>query len=438
MKNYKVYYPNREIGVSHYPMPASKAKVISPENIEFLKFTTNKQNQVLLYIHIPFCEKVCSFCPYNKILYDNKKVEEYLKCLYTEIEWYSKEDYVQKSVINAIYFGGGTPNLLTTEQISNLIAFIKKKFILNHNAEITVEGNSHKFTETKIKALKDMGVNRISLGVQTFNTQLGQLLEVPHTCEDAIRTIKSIKDIGIEKLSIDLMYNIPNQSIASWMEDIKKAVELKIDHITLFHLILIPQTKLFYKVQNNEMIVHDLDGELEMYEKAMNYLLKAGYHQESTYDFALENKGSVYGIKHFKDHNDILGLGLGSFGEINNYCYINDGKFDNYISTIQSGKLPILLQDHVNDDEKINALMSMGLRMLEVDLKSCEVNVFSQFAEQIMVLAQNKLIEITDGKIRLTTTGKLWGNNICKEFYSDKYKQKLPSWKRMEELAKIK
>jgi oxygen-independent coproporphyrinogen-3 oxidase len=435
------YYKSREIGVSLYPMPATQVKPIKPINMQFLKDEENRKNQLLLYIHIPFCEKMCSFCPYNKILFKEDKVEEYLQCLYQEIEWYTREDYIKNSVVNAIYFGGGTPNLLTLGQLTGLLTVLREKFHFSPEIEITVEGNPHKFSRDKIQTLKNYGVNRISLGIQTFNTELGKLLEVSHSTDDAVNVIKQIQDSKIDKLSIDLMYNLPNQTMEMWMEDIRQAVEYKIDHITLFHLVLIPNTKLFNKVQNKELSVQDLTGEIRMYEAAMKYLFEAGYHQESTYDFALEHKECLYGVKHYKEQNDILGLGLGSFGQLNGFCYINDGKYDNYLAAVRGGSLPVLLMDKVEEKEKLHALLSMGLRMLEVDLdklpEACG-NVFELFSQQILILAKHNLLEVTGGKIRLTDKGKLWGNNICKEFYSEDYKQKLPAWQRMEDLAKNK
>jgi oxygen-independent coproporphyrinogen-3 oxidase len=446
MKNldnyFELLYPRREIGVSHYPMASSPISNSDLSSLNFLETNeiSNKKG-MLLYFHIPFCDKICSFCPYNKIKFDESKVDKYLNALLKEMGWYKSKNYISKSKIDAIYFGGGTPSILTSEQLIDLLNQIKEGFDLSPEVEITIEGNPHKFTEDKLFKLFDKGVNRISLGIQTFSDEIGQLIEIPHTSDEAITVISKIKTIGFPNLSIDLMYNLPAQTMESWKKDLEKAISLKIDHITLFPLVVVPETKLFQRIKSGELSIGNLREELEMFQFASEFLTSNGYHQESTYDFALPNKSNNYGEKHFKDRYDLLGLGMGSFGEINNYCYINNGRFDDYIISVENNQLPILLQNFVSEEDKIYSILAMGLRTLEVNLSKFDhfnINPFSLFPNQLMKLTENNLIEISNGKIKLTDKGKLWGNNICKEFYSEEYKKSLPAWQRMEELARNK
>ncbi len=444
MKNadnyFELLYPKREIGVSHYPMPSSQVLSMDLKCLSFLETGRNiDEKGLLLYLHIPFCGKICSFCPYNKIKFDESKVERYLNALLKEMEWYSSKEYISESKIEAVYFGGGTPNILSGDQLIYLLDMIKDSFNLSRDAEITIEGNPHNFDDDKLLKLYNAGVKRISLGIQTFDDEIGKLIEIPHTSEEAVSVISKIKRIGFPNLSIDLMYNLPAQTMESWINDLETAASLKVEHITLFHLVTVPETKLFNRIRNGELHTGGLREELEMFQSAVDILVSKGYNQETTYDFALPNKSNLYGEKHFKERYDLLGLGMGAFGEINSHCYINNGKFDEYVSAVENNKLPVLMHNTVSDEDKMYSIIAMGLRTLEVNLAEFgryNENPFGLFQNQLQKLAEKDLIEITGGKIRLTGKGKLWGNNICKEFFSEEYKKLLPAWQRMEEMAR--
>jgi len=433
---FEVLYPRREIGVSHYPMPSLPVADKSLKSLDFLNQRPKPNNGMLLYLHIPFCETFCSFCPYNKIKIDLAKVKKYLLSLTKELTWYSQTQYVAQSTIDAVYFGGGTPSLLTSNELRDLLQTIKAHFRLSAALEITVEGNASSFNEEKLTMLKNEGVNRISLGIQTFNDRIGIPLNLPHSSAQAIEIIQKIKKLHFPNLSIDLMYNLPGQSMDAWKKDIEQAVFLNIDHITLFHLVVVPTTALFRKVQNRELFVQDLHNELMMFHEGARNLILNGYQQQSTYDFGLPGKFHIYAVKHFVEKYDLLGLGMGSFGEINRKTYINSGNFAEYVDSVENNQLPIHLQNEVVADEDIHAQFSMGLRFLEVDFSGFKEEASRRFFKVFQRLLKKDLIVISNEKIALTQKGKLWGNNICKEFYSDEYKLSIPGWQRMEELAK--
>lgn len=434
-------YSRREIGVSHYPMPSTPILNTDLSGLNFLESDRDSGKKgLLLYLHIPFCKKICSFCPYNKIIFDEAKVERYLMGLRKEMKWYGDKEYIAKSKIEAVYVGGGTPTYLDTVQLTWLLDCIREQFELDQSVEITIEGNPHGLDENKLLKLYEAGVTRISLGIQTFHDEIGKIIEIPHTSAEAVDVITKIKQIGFEKLSIDLMYNLPGQTDELWKKDLEKAIALKIDHITLFHLVTVPETRLFKRFETGELQQRSTCEELKMYQSAVDFLISNGYIQETTYDFALPNKANLYGEKHFKKGYDLLGLGMGAFGEINKRCYINNGNFNEYISAVENDRLPISLQDIVSSEDKQHAVLVMGLRMLEVELNEFrlyKVNPFGVYQEQLLALVEKNLIEITAGKIRLTDKGRMWGNNICKEFYSESYKKSLPAWQRMEQIARI-
>lgn len=440
---YELVYSKRTIGVAHYPMAST---FLESKNITELNFLNSfchdtDSNAMLLYCHIPFCSSICSFCPYNKIQFQADKITKYLAALLVEIDLYSKTKYIASKNIEAIYFGGGTPSVLNILQLENLIKTIKAKFNLTNDVEITVEGNAASFSTEKLIKLRELGVDRISLGVQTFNKEICKILEVPHSPIMTTEVIRKARQIGFRNIAIDLMYNLPKQTTKIWQEDLMRAVSLKIDNITLFPLVVVPTTKLWQQVKKSELIVRDIHNELSMFDYAIDFLQNNGYLQVSTYDFVHGNNVHNYAEKHFKYGYELLGMGVSAFGEINNTTYINVGEVDKYINLIKSGKLPIHMKDKVAEKEKIHALMAMGLRYLEVDFNKFESiqrkTILQKFDLLFNTLQTKNLINISDGKISLTRKGKLWGNNICKEFYSDEYKKTLPAWERVEALAKI-
>lgn len=440
-EKYELYYLKREIGISHYPMPASEAPEYPLTNADFLNSQPEEEIHMLVYVHIPFCEHICPFCPYHKIVYEEKQAEVYVERLLEEIKAYADTPYIQKAVVDAVYFGGGTPSCLSEKQLMKILKILKDHLRFGGEPEITVEGNPHTFSQSKMQTLKEAGVNRISFGIQTFEEKMAQFMEVPHSPKEAAEAIKNAKTTGFEKVSIDLMYHLPGQSIEAWMSDVERAVLSEADHITLFPFVQIPGSRICKKMQQENRMVSSLETELKMCQCAADFLQNQGYKQESTYDFAKPGKESLYGKLHFQQHLDLLGLGMGAFGEVNRRCYINTGDFKDYLRHVNDGRFPIHLQDYVYREDEIFAVLSMGLRMLEVDLerlKNTGKNVFEIFARQIKALTERKLLEIADGKIRLTREGILWGNNICKEFYSEAYKKTLPAWQRMEELARVK
>ena len=429
-------YPKREIGISHYPMPHSLFNNDSSMVIEHLNKSSSSKG-ILLYVHIPFCIQICNFCPYNKRMINDYEIEVYLSSLFFEIESYKNTQHICNNDVKAIYIGGGTPSVLSLEQIKLLFSKISSSFKISDDAEITMEGNAHSFNLDKLRLLKSLGVNRISLGVQSFNQKYCDLLEVSHSTNETKEIISIAQNLGF-KVSVVLMFNLPGQTLDEFKYDLYECIKMNIKHITLYPLILIPHTKLYHLYFKNEESNKRLKKELRMFISATNILQEYNYKQDTTYDFYKEDNIHIYARKHFVERIELLGVGTGSFGELCNTTYINTGNFSEYLKLTQSKQLPILLRDKISVKERIEAILIMGLRHLEVDIKRFEefnVDPFKQFNNQLQRLSQSNLLEFSGNKIRLTSRGKIWGNNICKEFYSEEYKKKLPAWERMETLS---
>ncbi len=415
------------ICVSHYPPPY---QTIEPEEaVEFLALENpnkTRSKNAVLYVHVPFCDHICSFCPFNKSLKSENKVATYLELLNNEIDRYSDTAYVKSTNFGCLALGGGTPSALTSEQLCSIISTCKKKFNLNKEPEISVEGNPSNYSADKLKASFEAGVNRVSFGVQTFNSELGKYIDLPHSSEQAIEAIENSHALGCNNVGVDLIYNLPGQTLDQWKNDLKTSIDLELEHITIFSLISPPFTKLSEQLRKGELPpAGDLSKEIEMYKTAEETLLSAGYEQYSVYDFALPNKVNLHALYYFGQQEDLLGLGPAAFGYFNDLMYINCGRLSDYQDLLVNGNYPILYGEKATSEEKIHAFVAKGLRLLKISKKLFEdkfgEKFENKFAKQIDFLLSEKLIEITDEEIRLTAKGRIWGNNICKMFFSDKF-----------------
>ncbi|WP_340021729.1 radical SAM family heme chaperone HemW [Paenibacillus sp. FSL K6-1096] len=429
----KPLYPFREIGIGHYPMGNTP---VTPEDSQRLPSLMNLDRTAaspkLAYVHIPFCDSICPFCPYPKAFNEQEARQEYLAALFRELEMYGNTPQIRNSTVEALYIGGGTPSVLEEEEITALFEQLQATLPMQHIEEITFEGNPASFTASKLKLLHALGVNRISLGVQTFNDVLGRRLGLLQTAEDSLRSIQESREAGIANVSLDLMYNLPGQTMEEWLEDLAKVAELGIGHVTLFPLKIIPGFGLAKRISSGELpACGDIGLEQQMYVEACHYLESQGYAVESTYDFVLPGGHHVYSRKHFDDHLDLLSVGLGAFGDVGGYAYQNVKLLPEYVKKITSGTLPIALGYEVKADDLPNQFLAMGLRRTAIDRQKFR-HKFGNFPEELFPdlfakFVMEGLVEIREDTIALTRfEGLFWGNNVCKEFCEEHIKLAFP------------
>lgn len=429
----KPSYPFREIGIGHYPMGNLP---VSSEESKRLPLIMNLNHAAasskLVYVHIPFCDSICPFCPYPKAFNEPGARGQYLTALFQEMELYGSTPHIRNCSVEALYIGGGTPSVLNEKEIRALFERLNTTLDMKKVEEITFEGNPASFTSDKLKLLHSLGVNRISLGVQTFKDHLGGYLGLLQTCEDSLRTIKQAREAGISNVSLDLMYNLPGQSMGEWLEDLEKVAELQIGHVTLFPLKVIPGFGLATRIASGELpACGDLELEQQMYYEACRYLESRGYAVESTYDFAKPGAHHIYSRKHFDDHLDLLSLGLGAFGEVGGYAYQNVKQIPEYVKKITSGELPVSLGYQVKSEDLPNQFLAMGLRRTSVDRKQFKRKFGAypevMFPELFEKFIKDGLVEISENRIALTRfDGLFWGNNVCKEFCEEHIKIAFP------------
>jgi oxygen-independent coproporphyrinogen III oxidase len=428
LEQYTLLFNERDpICVSHYPLPIANHSHTQVVDFMALGTPLSEAKHIAIYIHIPFCEKVCSFCPFNKYLLIEKKVNKYLNALYEEIDLYARTEYGKHVVVESINFGGGTPTALSSEQLAGILEKLKSTFRVSPDAMIFVEGNPRNFTLGKLQVLRILGLNRISVGVQTFQQKLSDDLELFHSIRDSELLVSNARQAGVENVGIDLMYNLPDQTEAQWQRDIERTIELDIDHVCLISFCVVPKTRISARIENGDLPRKgDIKNEVKLYEIASQMLLSAGYEQYSVIDFAKPGKIDRYAHLYFDRQADLIGLGTAACGYINGYMYINNGLQEEYYDSVMAGRFPVISGEKAEGKEFAHGAMAKGLRMLTVNRedfkRSFGMTPEEMFPKKVKFLEDSGLIFSDETGIHLTKNGIVWGNNVSKVFFSDKYK----------------
>lgn len=420
-------FPKRErICVSHYPLPSEPPNPEEVVGLMGLDSLATRPGQKAMYIHIPFCDQICSFCPFNKQLQDEDEIKRYLVHLYDEIRTYARTRYISSCTFGSLAIGGGTPSCLNAEQLGSLLRFCREQFHFADDAEISIEGNPSNFSLERLKAAREAGANRISFGVQSFNDHYAHMLEIPQDSATSRQAIQNGREAGFANVGIDLIYNLPQQTEEQWQRDVEEAISWKLDHITLFSLIIPPFTKLFVQIDKKQLAMPgDYDHEIRLYNLAVSLLRKAGYEQYSVYDFALPDKINKHAVLYFSEQQDLLGLGAAAFGYIGRYMYVNRGPLKEYYGSIEQQSYPVLIGSKADRMEEMCGAMAKGLRLFSVNrehfgnLFGCQPE--DVFGEKIRGLQERGLLVSDERELRLSDEGVFWGNNVCREFFSEKF-----------------
>ncbi|AWE06778.1 oxygen-independent coproporphyrinogen III oxidase [Lysinibacillus sp. 2017] len=373
-----------------------------------------------VYIHIPFCHQICNYCDFNKVFFKNQPVDEYIEALGREMEMTVNKMPEAFTNVETIFLGGGTPTALSAVQIEKLLQLIAKHIPMSNVKEFSSEANPDELTIEKLQALYNGGVNRLSMGVQSFDQALLTKIGRTHSNEHVYETIKNAKKVGFENISIDLMYGLPGQSMEQWKETLQKAFELKLPHYSAYSLIVEPKTIFYIQHAKGKLNLPTEDLEANMYGVLMEEMEAHGLHQYEISNFAHKGYESTHN-KIYWDNDEYAGFGAGAHGYLEGIRYSNVAPIKKYIETVMAGERPLLQEHEVTKEEKIEEQMFLGLRKVEgVSYQSFE-NKFhepmqSYFEEIIQELKNRKLLDVDELGIRLTRQGRFVGNEVFLRF----------------------
>ncbi len=388
--------------------------------IEFLSTENTSGKLMELQPWISICDSRCAFCYFPTTATANVSIERYLDMLKKELDMYAKTTYVKTSVFDEIVLGGGTPSVLSAEQMIDLIDFCKERFTVNDEYFIKVTGSSKTLALNKIDKLAAYGVYQMDMGAQTFDNTLRKALCLPDTAENVEKAIRRAKQLGL-CVCVDLMYNLPGQTMESWINTLKKAIELDVE-IDTYSLHVDPGTPLERMIKKGVSPPQgNAEYEKQQYLTAHRLLTEAGYKAVGHDRFSRVEWHLRENCLNGWPWGGILTTGAGCFmGYLQRFSYSNVEDINMYIATVAAGKLPIKRLSESSDEDMMRRTMTRLYLRLPVN-KTEFKQKFGKipedvFPRQLQRLKEKGLIEVDDKEIRITKLGDIWKGNIAWEF----------------------
>ncbi|CAM3264017.1 radical SAM family heme chaperone HemW [Vagococcus fessus] len=375
-------------------------------------------DKVSAYIHIPFCEHICYYCDFNKVFLKGQPVDEYIQGLLKEIRLTTEKYPCQ--VVDTLYVGGGTPTSLSASQLDVLLKGLRELLPFVEGNEFTVEANPGDLTAEKLDVMKAHGVNRLSMGVQSFDDKLLKKIGRKHSAQDVYDTMKIVEKSGLDNVSIDLIYALPGQTLENFEDTLDKAIALGLPHYSMYSLILENKTIFNNWARQGRLNLPTEDIEGDMFDLAAEKMDKAGIFKYEISNFSKPGFESKHNLVYW-DNQHYYGFGAGASGYLGTERYRNHGPIQHYLQPLREDRLPIIETEELSRKQIIEEEMFLGLRKIEgVSLTSFE-NKFEQPLESIYAsvlpkLKEEGLIKEEQGFIRLTDKGLILGNEVFQEF----------------------
>ena len=397
---------------------------IKPETYEaFMNFlnTENTSGRLMeLQPWISVCDSRCAFCYFPTTATSKVNIEQYLELLKKELEMYAKTNYVKTSVFDEIVLGGGTPSVLAAEQMIGLIDFCKARFNINKEYFIKVTGSSKTLALKKIDKLAEYGVYQMDMGAQTFDDKLRKMLCLPDSAADVEKAIRHARKLGL-CVCVDFMYNLPGQTMESWVSTLKKAIELDVE-IDTYSLHVDPGTLLEKMIKKGASPpLGDAEYEKQMYLTAYKMLTDAGYKAVGHDRFSRVEWHMRENCLNGWPWGGILTTGAGCFmGYLQQFSYSNIENIHDYMATVKAGKLPISKLSESTTEDMMRRTMTRLYLRLPVSkaefMQKFDTTPEKAFPKQLQKLQEKGLIEIDDNEVRITKLGEIWKGNIAWEF----------------------
>ena len=365
------------------------------------------------YVHIPFCTQICYYCDFSKVFIKNQPVDSYLEHMLEEFRSYD----IQK--LSTLYIGGGTPTALSAPQLEVLLDGLTKNLDLSVLEELTIEANPGDLDADKIAVLKNSAVNRVSLGVQTFDDKMLKKIGRSHLEKDIYENIDRLKLAGFDNISIDLIYALPGQTMEQVKENVAKAIGLDIPHMSLYSLILENHTVFMNRMRRGKLPLPKEELEAEMFEYIIAELEQAGFEHYEISNFSKPGFESRHNLMYW-DNAEYYGIGAGASGYVNGVRYKNHGPIRHYLNAVEEGNARIT-EEHLSQKEQMEEEMFLGLRKKSgVSMARFEAKFGRSFdglyGEIVKDLVQQGLMQIEGDRVRMTKRGLFLGDTVAERF----------------------
>lgn len=376
--------------------------------------------EIGIYIHIPFCRSKCNYCDFNSFAKKDDCIDNYINAVKQEIEEYAKNN--KDILVKTIYIGGGTPSYIKEKYMEELIETIKQNLEIVSNAEITIEANPGTVNKRKLECYYKIGINRLSIGLQSVNDKLLKLLGRIHDFEDFLETVRLANTVGFSNINADCMIGLPNQNIYDVEETLNVLIDLKLTHISVYSLIVEPNTTLENKINSGELKLPDEEIERYMYWFAKRKLEENGYLHYEISNFARP----LYRSKHNLDcwnQKEYKGFGVSASSYENGVRYTNIADINKYIKNIEEKKLKenYIIEEKQDREAMMKEYMLLGLRKITgVNItefrRKFGTTPLYKYNKELTKLVREGLIEANEYSIRVSKKGLDLANLVWEEF----------------------
>lgn len=369
------------------------------------------------YVHIPFCTQICYYCDFSKVFIKNQPVDDYLEKLLEEFRFYDIR------TLRTLYIGGGTPTALSASQLDYLLSGLQEQLDLSLLEEFTIEANPGDLTSDKIAVLEKSAVNRVSLGVQTFDDQELKRIGRSHNEAQIYESVSALKAAGFDNISIDLIYALPDQTMDQLKINVKKALSLNIPHLSLYSLILENHTVFMNKMRRGRLHLPNEDVESDMFTYIIDELEKHGFEHYEISNFTRPGYESRHNLVYW-DNAEYYGVGAGASGYLDGVRYRNRGPIQHYLKAISEEGQARLHEEELTKTEQMEEEIFLGLRKKTgISISRFEEKFQEDFQQRygriVADLLADGLLQVTGDQLRMTKRGLFLGDTVAEKFILD-------------------
>lgn len=403
----------------------TKARHIRDYKDNFFEFlnddSKNEKAATNLYIHIPFCDSSCIFCPYYKLYGKNNyknNLTKYVDALIKEMQHYSRTTYFIGRKIHSVHFGGGNPFLLPIDELSRIVQAARMFFDIDVNDNWAMEGSINSIKHTAyVEGLLNLGINRISFGVQTFNPDIRKKMNIRTQLKDIYRGVDILKNGGLTDFCIDLMYNMPDQTTADFINDLKIMADLDPYHVDIYNMAVFPNTYLYDLInEKKEFKINPSNkNQCDMFKKGDEWLKSNGFRQIITNTYSRRQQDVHIGDKLYLNNCNVLGIGASSRGYINGYAYKNVCEIQDYIDQVENGNYPANLAAKYSIEQHNDRKMVFFPILMKIN--KVDIPDIDRYKEHIDYIIDEGLAEWNGNTLLLTQKGVFWSGNISTLFF---------------------
>lgn len=379
-----------------------------------------------LYLHVPFCIKKCGFCDYT--VYTNKSMdvrEQYVRTLQKEIRDFPGRGVFPRFGVEAIYFGGGTPGILSGEQLARLVQTCRDTFEVHPDAEICLEFDPPTVDPEKLQVIQEAGVNRVSVGVQSFDDELLAICNRSHDVATAENAIRMIREAGYTNVNLDLIFPLPNLTMDIWKRSIDHALELEPGCLTAYGLEIWPKTAFHHQITNQRLELPSPEAEQAMYEYAIDELDSHGFQRVSSTGYFHPERSPRYSkfLEYYWRTWPMIGFGVSSKSVVHQRLYTNVKDLKRYHEMVNAGRIPMDFATVITKEQEMRRVVIRGLKMCEVSRSGFKdrfgVDIDVMFGVELAELTEEGYLVDVGDDIVLTRHGQLFSTNVYEKFYTE-------------------